>query len=78
MKSILVLFCGQWENDCVCPECPVCSSFGDPECYEKHGLVRTQQQIELSAKAEAQWKADADAENDAWDEYFKDQGELTI
>jgi hypothetical protein len=24
---------GSPEVDCICPECPVCESFGDPTCY---------------------------------------------
>jgi hypothetical protein len=30
--------CGQFVDDCICPECPECGSFGDPLCYQKHGL----------------------------------------
>jgi len=26
--------CGLWPDDCICPECPVCGSFGDPACYD--------------------------------------------
>jgi hypothetical protein len=26
--------CGQWEDDCVCPECPTCGEFGNPACYD--------------------------------------------
>lgn len=25
--------CGQGLDDCICPECPVCFSVGDPACY---------------------------------------------
>jgi len=25
--------CGQFEDDCVCPECLVCGGYGDPYCY---------------------------------------------
>lgn len=38
--------CGKDTDNCICPECPTCQSYGDPACYEKHGLVRTQEQIE--------------------------------
>jgi len=27
------------DNDCICPECPECGDYGNPECYQKHGLV---------------------------------------
>ena len=26
--------CGRPSEDCICPECPVCGSQGDPGCYE--------------------------------------------
>jgi hypothetical protein len=29
---------------CICPECPVCGSTGDPSCYPAHGLRRTAEQ----------------------------------
>lgn len=44
--------CGQWEDACVCPECPECSAYGDPYCYEHHGLVRTFEQTWLYAREE--------------------------
>ena len=46
--------CGQKPADtaCICPECPVCNVYGDPDCYEKHGLVRTAEQIEGRKKAD--------------------------
>jgi len=30
--------CGIEAGDCDCPECPTCTSVGDPACYEQHGL----------------------------------------
>lgn len=30
--------CGADSYDCDCPECPMCSSVGDPKCYAEHGL----------------------------------------
>ena len=38
------------DSDCVCPECPECSSIGDPLCYKDHGLVRSQEQTDAYAK----------------------------
>ena len=32
-------------DECICPECPECGASGDPKCYEDHGLIRTQEQI---------------------------------
>jgi hypothetical protein len=51
--------CGEFENKCICPECPECSSIGDPVCYEKHGLERTEEQIMSLAYNEACWEDDA-------------------
>jgi hypothetical protein len=46
--------CGASEDDCVCPECHVCGTVGDPKCYAEdgHGLVLTCEQI-VSAKEAA-------------------------
>lgn len=30
--------CGLWPDDCVCPECPVCGTFGDSSCYSPSTL----------------------------------------
>lgn len=56
--------CGRDQElgQCICPECPECGAQGDPECYEVHGLIRTQEQIKSRAQVEAQWRADAEAE----------------
>jgi len=34
--------CGKFPEDCICPECPVCGNYGDPKCYQEHGLIKTQ------------------------------------
>lgn len=36
--------CGMSLDNCICPECPVCESIGDPKCYIEHGLRRTEEQ----------------------------------
>lgn len=51
-------------GDCLCPECPTCGVFGDPECYEKHGLVRTPEQIESRKLYDEQRAHDAQVEPD--------------
>ena len=28
--------CGKNPDECVCPECTVCSEYGNPECIDKH------------------------------------------
>lgn len=30
---------------CVCDECPKCESFGEPDCYKKHGMRLTKTQL---------------------------------
>lgn len=57
--------CGQWVEDCVCPECPECSAYGDPYCYEHHDLVRTFEQTWLYARMEQAQIEKARAEK-AW------------
>jgi hypothetical protein len=32
-------------GSCICEECPVCGSAGDPDCYKNHGMVETEEQI---------------------------------
>lgn len=32
-------------DDCICPMCRVCGSFGDPVCYLEHGLILSVSQI---------------------------------
>lgn len=44
--------CGCEVTDCICPECPVCGEFGDPKCYEDHGLVETEGQIQSRIRNE--------------------------
>ena len=46
--------CGYDVDHCVCPECPVCDTYGDPACYSKHGLIVSKEQIDgLKAMHEA-------------------------
>jgi hypothetical protein len=63
--------CGKEIDDCICPECQECGGIGDPQCYIDHGLVKTQEQIDSLAAAEAQWEANAAAEAAFWDNYEK-------
>ena|SRR6267154_4781490 len=39
--------CGEAVDDCICPECPKCGEYGNPKCYNKHGLIPTFQQVLL-------------------------------
>lgn len=51
--------CGGGIDHCVCPECPVCGSVGDIDCYDgneglmTHKLTRTQAQLDSMAAADA-------------------------
>jgi hypothetical protein len=36
--------CGGDEDTCICPECPICGEYGDPNCYFEHGMRRTEEQ----------------------------------
>jgi hypothetical protein len=46
-------------NGCICPECTECGAFGDPQCYEKHGLVRTAGQVANREQLDAELEAEA-------------------
>ncbi len=47
--------CRLFPDDYICPECHVCGEQGNPECYEKHGLVRSEMQIASLAEQQARW-----------------------
>lgn len=62
--------CGYDVDHCICPECPVCGSYGDPHCYEPsegehHGLHRTPDQEEAFALACKRWEEEARQEQEA-------------
>jgi hypothetical protein len=44
------------ESDCICPECPECGGYGDPDCYKNHGLVKTPEQIQQFTEREKEWE----------------------
>lgn len=58
--------CGHEAGDCICPECPRCGEFGNPRCYDAHGLERTAEQIESRVALDRQLAADAKAEDEYW------------
>lgn len=58
--------CGLWPNNCICPECPECGNAGDPQCYVKHGMERTQQQIDSLKAKEAEWEKANKDEAEFW------------
>jgi len=53
--------CGKAIDDCICPECPVCEEYGNPECYKEHGLKYSAEQVEgMKALEDAEWKMSQD------------------
>lgn len=55
--------CGQSDDNCICPECPVCGEIGWPECYRKHGLEFSRYQricLEYTEFKEIQYIRDMD------------------
>lgn len=61
--------CGRWADDCVCEECPVCQTFGDPRCYVDHGLKRTPQQI--AGAVAMRW--DVELQDQYWVQRYEEQ-----
>lgn len=58
--------CGNYPDDCICPECPTCGLYGDPDCYKEvdlgicgglfsvgHSLDQQISKLEYDIKAEA-------------------------
>jgi hypothetical protein len=38
--------CGKHVDACICPECPECGCHGDKKCYNEHGLIMSQEQMD--------------------------------
>ena len=58
--------CGEEVDDCICPECPVCGSYGDPDCYINHGMRRTEEQKFSLECNEREWEEEARVEDLYW------------
>jgi hypoxanthine-guanine phosphoribosyltransferase len=69
--------CGKDVDNCICPECPVCEAIGDPLCYEKHGLIQTEEQKESLAKYEQFMKEQEEIghriENAIWKDHMDER-----
>jgi len=65
--------CGNAVDDCICPECPVCSTFGDPSCYHKHGLIVTTGQIGSLTHMQEKWEEEARDESNRMYEDYKER-----
>lgn len=62
-------------DDCICPECPVCSDFGNPRCYIEHGLRRTEEQKFLKEVSDRAWEDYCRADNEYWEQMYEDEME---
>lgn len=57
--------CGQLDDECVCPECPLCGEVGDRECYDdlnnekRHGLEVSDRQRDAIQDSIARDEAEA-------------------
>lgn len=66
--------CGEFEDSCICPECPICHSFGDPLCYRKpdgHGLTASEEQRFSLACREREWEQWNREEALFWEEQYR-------
>ena len=63
--------CGEFPDNCICPECPVCSDAGNPSCYPMHGLHRTFEQKWNFACRSQEWEIENWNENQFWSEIEK-------
>lgn len=65
--------CGLFPDSCICPECPVCGSYGDPACYDgiipNHGLIRSEEQEASFDK----YKASQENIAEEWDRYAAEE-----
>lgn len=64
--------CGEFPDDCICPECPKCGAHGDPYCYPTHGLHRTFEQKWNFACRNQQWEMENFAENQYYEQMYRD------
>lgn len=56
-------------DECICPECPACGEFGNPDCYTNHNLVMSQEQIDQKnriLKEEEEAAKEEEAMIDKW------------
>lgn len=51
--------CGEWIDNCICPECMVCSEYGNSYCYIHHGMKRTEEQKFYMECNQRDWKEEA-------------------
>jgi hypothetical protein len=68
--------CGNDPADCVCPECPVCGSTGNGECYAEggHDLRYNREQLIGQAKMRIEEMRYLIQEEEQYIEHLKDDG----
>ncbi len=72
--------CGQFEDNCICPECMKCGEVGNPKCYDSLesggcGMFKSQEQIDSLASADKKWAEDNAAQSDAENAAFMRENE---
>lgn len=60
-------------DDCICPECPVCHSHGDPDCYKRHGIEMNTEQLISRTQANIADLRERIAEEEMYIEYLQAQ-----
>lgn len=74
--------CGKMVDDCICPECPKCGEYGNPDCYtpldnfkapKGHGMEYTDEQLAGQAELEEHYKAERERDDAMYEEYKKDE-----
>jgi len=64
--------CGNYIDDCICPECPICGGVGDPNCYKKHGLIVSEEQKKSLAKRKKLDEEERKEDNKYWESLLQD------
>ena len=59
--------------ECICPECPECGDYGNPDCYVYHSLRRTEEQKFQKEIMDREIEAEIEAGNAYWDALYEDQ-----
>ena len=64
--------CGEYPDNCICPECPICYDYGNPRCYLEHGLRRTEEQKFHKEVQRRFWHEEFLAQKEWEDKYAKE------
>jgi hypothetical protein len=55
--------CGGDVDSCVCDECPVCGTIGDPDCYTEHGMKHNATQLAVIERHKLEERERIEREN---------------